>query len=154
VLARAAQHKGTAFVEIYQNCVVFNDGAYDQLTSKETRADARVLLEHGKPLIFGKDRNRGIALRGMEMQAVTLGENGVAEADLLVHDEASGHSSLAFALAQLEAPDFPVPLGVFRAVDTPAYQERNAQQAADARIAKGRGNLAGLLNSGDTWRIE
>ncbi len=154
VLARAARHKGTAFVEIYQNCVVFNDGAYTKLTGKETRADARVLLEHGKPLVFGKERNRGIVMRGMDAQAVTLGENGITEADLLVHDEAADQSSLAFMLAQFEGPDLPVPLGVFRAVETPTYQERNTQQAADARNAKGRGNLASLLNSGDTWTID
>lgn len=154
VLARAAQHKGTAFVEIYQNCIVFNDGAYDKLTDKATRADARVLLEHGKPMVFGKDRNRGIVMRGMQAEAVTIGENGITEADLLVHDETADNSALAFFLSQFEGPDFPVPLGVFRAVDTPTYQERAACQAAEARIAKGQGELAGLLDSGDTWTIE
>jgi len=124
------------------------------LTDKETKADARVLLEHGKPLVYGKDRKRGIMLRGMDAQAVTLGEDGITEADLLVHDEAASQSGLAFMLSQFEDPDFPVPLGVFRAVDTPTYQERNALQVADARKAKGRGDLASLLNSGDTWIIE
>lgn len=154
VLARAARHKGTAFVEIYQNCIVFNDGAYDALTDKATRADARVLLEHGKPMVYGKEHNRGIRMRGMEAEAVTLGENGITGADLLVHDEKSNHSALAFLLAQFEGPDLPVPLGVFRALEIPTYQERNAQQAAGARAAKGRGDLASLLNSGDTWIIE
>jgi 2-oxoglutarate/2-oxoacid ferredoxin oxidoreductase subunit beta len=154
VLARAAQHKGTAFVEIYQNCIVFNDGAYDTLTDKATRADARVLLEHGKPMVYGKELNRGIRMRGMQAEAVTLGENGVTEADLLVHDEKANSSALAFLLSQLEGPDWPVPLGGFRALETPTYQERNAQQAAGARQTKGRGDLAGLLNSGDTWTIE
>ena len=154
VLARAAQHKGTAFVEIYQNCIVFNDGAYDKLTDKATRADARVLLEHGKPMVFGKDRNRGIVMRGMQAEAVTIGENGITEADLLVHDETADNSALAFFLSQFEGPDFPVPLGVFRAVDTPTYQDRSACQAAEARVAKGQGELADLLDSGDTWTIE
>jgi len=154
VLARAAQHKGTAFVEIYQNCIVFNDGAYDKLTDKATRADARVLLEHGKPMVFGKDRNRGIVMRGMQAEAVTIGENGITEADLLVHDETADNSALAFFLSQFEGPDFPVPLGVFRAVETPTYQDRAACQAAEARIAKGQGELDDLLGSGDTWTIE
>jgi 2-oxoglutarate/2-oxoacid ferredoxin oxidoreductase subunit beta len=154
VLARAAQHKGTAFVEIYQNCIVFNDGAYDTLTDKATRADARVLLEHGKPMVFGKDGNRGIRMRDMVAEAVTLGENGITEADLLVHDEQAGNNALAFFLSQFEGPELPVPLGVFRALETPTYQERNAAQAADARLARGRGDLAGLLGSGDTWTIE
>jgi 2-oxoglutarate ferredoxin oxidoreductase subunit beta len=152
VLARAALHRGTAFVEIYQNCTVFNDGAYDKLTDKTTRADARLLLEHGKPLVYGNARDRGIVMPAMEARAVKLGD-GITEADLLVHDETAGHSSLAFALAQFEAPDLPVPLGVFRAVKTPTYQERHVQQVADARLAKGRGKLAALLNSGDVWTI-
>lgn len=154
VLARAAQHKGTAFVEIYQNCIVFNDGAYDTLTDKATRADARVLLEHGKPLVYGMERNRGIRMRGMQAEAVTLGQNGITDADLLVHDEKSGNNALAFFLSQFEGPQFPVPLGVFRALDTPTYQARNTEQAAAARQAKGRGDLTVLLNSGDTWTIE
>jgi 2-oxoglutarate/2-oxoacid ferredoxin oxidoreductase subunit beta len=154
VLARAARHKGTAFVEIYQNCIVFNDGAYDNLTDKATRDDARVLLEHGKPMVFGKERNRGIRMRGMVPEVVTLGENGVTEADLLVHDEHAANGGLAFLLSQLESPAFPVPLGVFRALEMPTYQERNADQMEAARQAKGRGDLASLLNSGDTWTIE
>jgi 2-oxoglutarate ferredoxin oxidoreductase subunit beta len=154
VLARAAQHKGTAFVEVFQNCIVFNDGAYERISAKETRADARLLLEHGKPMVFGNDRKRGIVMRDMEPKVVAIGEDGVTEADLLVHDERADHSSLAFALAQFEGPTLPIPLGVFRAVELPAYHERNAEQAAAAREAKGRGNLTALLNSGDTWTIE
>jgi 2-oxoglutarate/2-oxoacid ferredoxin oxidoreductase subunit beta len=154
VLARAALHKGTAFVEILQNCIVFNDGAYEGLTDKATRADARVLLEHGKPMVFGKEGKRGIRMRGTQAEAVTLGQDGVTEADLLVHDEQADQSALAFFLAQFEGPELPVPLGVFRALATPTYQERHAQQVADARHAKGRGNLASLLGSGETWTID
>ena len=154
VLARAAQHKGTAFVEVLQNCVVFNDGAYETLSDKTTRADARVLLEHGKPLVYGKDRTRGIRLRGMETQAVTLGQDGVTEADLFVHDEQADHSALAVLLAQLGGGDLPLALGVFRALDTPTYQERHAQQVAAAREKQGQGDLARLLGSGDTWVIK
>jgi len=155
VLARAAQHKGTAFVEILQNCVVFNDGAYESLADKETRADARVLLEHGKPMAYGSDGNRrGVRMRGLQAQAVTVGENGVTEADLLVHDEKADHSALAFLLSQFEGPHLPVPLGVFRAVEAPTYQERNERQVAEARHAEGQGDLQALLDSGDTWVIE
>ena len=154
VLARAAQHQGTAFVEILQNCIVFNDGAYDALTDKKTRADARIVLEHGQPLLFGNDGQRGIRLRGLTPEVVTVGEDGITAADLLLHDETAPSSALAFLLAQLEAPEFPVPLGVLRALEMPTYQQRSGQQAADARQAKGRGDLAGLLNSGDTWTID
>jgi 2-oxoglutarate ferredoxin oxidoreductase subunit beta len=154
VLARAAQHKGTAFVEVFQNCIVFNDGAYDAITDKGTRADARVLLEHGKPLVFGKERDKGIRLRGLEPEVVALGEGGANEAELVVHDEKAAHSGLAFFLSQFDAPNLPVPLGVFRAVEAPAYDELNTRLAADARAAKGRGDLARLLNGGETWTIE
>ena len=154
VLRRAAEHEGTAFVEVYQNCIVFNDGAYDAITDKSVRDDARLMLEHGKPLLYGKERNRGIRLRGLEPEAVTLGEDGVTEADLIVHDEAADHSGLAFFLSQFDAPKLPVPLGVFRAVSAPAYEDMNNQLHADAEARKGRGTLAGLFNSGDTWTIE
>jgi 2-oxoglutarate ferredoxin oxidoreductase subunit beta len=154
VLRRAAEHEGTAFVEVYQNCIVFNDGAYDAITDKSVRDDARLMLEHGKPLLYGKERNRGIRLRGLEPEAVTLGEDGVTEADLVVHDEAADHSGLAFFLSQFDAPKLPVPLGVFRAVSAPAYEDMNNQLHADAEARRGRGDLAGLFNSGDTWTIE
>jgi 2-oxoglutarate ferredoxin oxidoreductase subunit beta len=154
VLRRAAEHEGTAFVEVYQNCIVFNDGAYDAITDKSVRDDARLMLEHGKPLLYGKERNRGIRLRGIEPEAVTLGEDGVTEADLVVHDEAADHSGLAFFLSQFDAPKLPVPLGVFRAVSAPAYEDMNNQLHADAEARRGRGDLAGLFNSGDTWTIE
>ncbi|CAG0926592.1 MAG: 2-oxoglutarate oxidoreductase subunit KorB [Rhodocyclaceae bacterium] len=153
VLKRAAEHKGTAFVEIYQNCIVFNDGAYDAITDKSVRDDARLLLEHGKPLVFGKARDKGIRLRGLEPEVVTLGEGGAGEGDLVMHDEAADHSGLAFFLSQFDAPKFPVPLGVFRAVRQPTYEEMNIQLHADAEARKGRGTLAGLFGSGDTWTI-
>jgi len=153
VLKRAAEHKGTAFVEIYQNCIVFNDGAYEAISDKSVRDDARLLLEHGKPLVFGKNKDKGVRLRGLEPEVVTLGANGVTEADLVVHDEVAEHSGLAFFLSQFDAPKFPVPLGVFRAVSQPCYEELNNQLHADARARRGQGDLATLLNSGDTWTI-
>ena len=153
VLQRAAEHKGTAFVEILQNCVVFNDGAYEAITDKKRRDDTRLLLAHGQPLIYGKGRDKGIRLRGMAPEAVSLAEGAAKEADLVVHDEGGADSGLAFFLSQFESPDLPVPLGVFRDVAVPTYEALNAQLAAEARVAKGRGNLARLLNSGDTWSI-
>ena len=154
VLRRAAEHQGTAFVEIFQNCIVFNDGAYDSITDKAVRDDARLMLEHGKPLLYGKERNRGVRLRGLEPEAVTLGEDGVTEADLVVHDETAEHSGLAFFLSQFDAPKLPVPLGVFRAVKAPSYEDMNDRQHEDARERRGRGDLASLFNSGDTWTID
>jgi len=154
VLARAAAHRGTAFVEVLQNCMVFNDGAYRAITDKATRSDARLVLEHGQPLVFGKEKNRGIRLCGLQPQVVRVGEAGVTEADLLVHDERQAHAVLAGLLAQLPAPQFPVPLGVFRAVREPTYDEMNSRMHEQACTSKGRGDLGRLLNGGDTWTIE
>ncbi|MBM3391147.1 MAG: 2-oxoacid:ferredoxin oxidoreductase subunit beta [Betaproteobacteria bacterium] len=154
VLKRAAEHKGAAFVEIFQNCIVFNDGAYDAITDKSVRDDARLLLEHGKPLVFGKNKDKGIRLRGLEPVVVEIGEHAASEADLVMHDESAEHSGLAFFLSQFDAPKFPVPLGVFRAVGQPTYEEMNTQLHADAEARKGRGTLAALFNSGDTWTIK
>jgi 2-oxoglutarate ferredoxin oxidoreductase subunit beta len=153
VLKRAAEHEGTAFVEIFQNCIVFNDGAFAAITDKSVRDDARLLLEHGKPLVFGKNKDKGIRLRGLEPEVVTIGEDGVSVSDLVVHDEASEHSGAAFFLSQFDAPRLPVPLGVFRAVSTPTYEGMNTQLHADARASRGRGDLAALFNSGDLWTI-
>ncbi len=153
ILKRAAEHEGTAFVEVLQNCVVFNDGAYDAVTDKATRADMRIMLEHGKPLLFGKENNKGVRLRGLEPEVVTVGENGVTEADLVVHDEAVPTSGLAFFLSQFDSPNCPVPFGVFRAVRAPTYEHLSQQLAEDTRARKGQGTLEKLFNSGDTWTI-
>ena len=154
VLARAAQHKGSAFVEVLQNCIVFNDGAYESLADKATRDNARVLLQHGEPLVYGTARDRGIRLQGLKTQTVTLDGDGAQEAGLLVHDESAEDGALAYLLAQLGGDDSPLALGVFRSIEAPTYQQRNADQVAAARRAKGRGDLAALLHGGDTWIIK
>jgi 2-oxoglutarate ferredoxin oxidoreductase subunit beta len=152
-LQRAAEHRGTSFVEVYQNCVVFNDGAFDYASSRETRAETTIELEHGKPLVFGKNRDKGIRLKGLEPEVVQLG-NGVTEADLLVHDERSPQPSLAYLLSRMHQPEFPEPMGVFRAVERPLYDERLNAQIAEAIRAEGEGDLEKLFNSGDTWTIK
>jgi 2-oxoglutarate ferredoxin oxidoreductase subunit beta len=154
VLKRAAAHEGTAFVEVLQNCLVFNDGAYDAITDKSVRDDARLLLEHGKPLIFGKNKDKGVRLRNFKPEVVTIGEGGVEETGLLVHDETAEHGGLAFLISQIAAPEFPVPLGVFRDVDEPSYEKRNEQLHADTRARRGQGKLSALFNSGDVWSVE
>src|SRR5687767_3402543 len=117
VLERAAKHVGTAFVEIYQNCNIFNDGAYDYATDKATKADTTIYLEHGKPLVFGKDGSKGIRLHGMTPEVVEVGDGKVSRDDLLIHDEKAAEPSLAFLLSRMRHPEFPEPLGVFRAVE-------------------------------------
>lgn len=153
VLARAAQHKGTAFVEVYQNCNVFNDGAFEYATDRDTKPNTILELEHGKPLIFGKNRDMGIRLNGMDPEVVQLGK-GISEDDLLFHDERAAEPSLAYLLSRMMQPEFPEPIGVFRAVDRPRYEEGVEQQIVTAREQKGDGDLDTLFRTGDTWVVE
>jgi 2-oxoglutarate ferredoxin oxidoreductase subunit beta len=150
VLARAAAHKGTAFVEILQNCNVFNDGAFEHITEKAVKDTAQLRLEHGKPLTFAKG-TKGVKLNGFRAELATLGENGVTEKDLLVHDE-KADPSLSFLISELMAPNFPTPIGVFRSVERPTHGELDQAQTATA-MKKGPGDLEKLLNSGDTWTV-
>ena len=152
VLKRAAEHRGTSFVEVYQNCNVFNDGAFDYATDRDTKADTTLELEHGKPLIFGKNRDRGIRLNGMTPEVVELGK-GITEDDLLFHDEKTAEPSLAYLLSRMRHPEFPEPIGVFRAVDRPRYDELLNRQIEDARKSRGEGDLMALLSAGDTWTV-
>ncbi|MDP7268673.1 MAG: 2-oxoacid:ferredoxin oxidoreductase subunit beta [Pirellulales bacterium] len=153
VLSRAANHKGTAFVEVYQNCMVFNDEAFEYATERDTKFDTILELEHGKPLIFGKNRDKGIRLNGMDPEVVQLGK-GISEDDLLFHDEKAPEPSLAYLLSRMSQPDFPEPIGVFRAVDRPRYEEEVDEQIEMAREQQGDGNLDTLFQTGDTWIVE
>ncbi|MCA9245990.1 MAG: CBS domain-containing protein [Planctomycetales bacterium] len=153
VLARAAEHKGTAFVEVYQNCNIFNNGAYDYATDRDTKAETTIELEHGKPLIFGKNRDKGIRLNGMEPEIVELGK-GITEDDLLFHDEKLPEPSLAYLLSRMHYPQFPEPIGVFRAVDRPRYDVMVNEQIHAAIEKKGEGQLEKLFHAGDTWSVD
>jgi 2-oxoglutarate ferredoxin oxidoreductase subunit beta len=152
VLKRAAAHKGTAFVEIFQNCNVFNDGAWDWATSKETKSDTVLELEHGKPLIFGKNKDKGIRLNGTEPEIVELGK-GILEDDLLFHDEKAPTATLAYLLSRMQYPTMPTPIGVFRAVDAPKYDVELNKQVEAAKAKKGEGDLNVLFHSGETWTV-
>jgi 2-oxoglutarate/2-oxoacid ferredoxin oxidoreductase subunit beta len=152
VLTRAAHHKGTAFVEVYQNCNVFNDGAFDYASDKDSKADTTVEIEHGKPLIFGKDRSKGIRLNGTAPEIVPLG-GGVKEDDLLFHDERTPEPTLAYLLSRMHYPEFPEPIGVLRDVQRPVYEDLLIQQIAEAQKSKGMGDLDQLLSSGETWEV-
>ena len=151
-LKRAAEHRGTSFVEVYQNCNVFNDGAYDYATDRETKSDTVIELEHGKPLVFGKNRSKGIRLIGLTPEVVELGGD-VKESDLLVHDEAACEPTAAYLLSRMRYPEFPEPIGVFRSVDRPKYDELLNAQVEEARRTRGAGDLQKLFMSGDTWEV-
>lgn len=151
VLQRAARHKGASFVEIYQNCVVFNDGEFDYATEKDTKDDTTVFIEHGKPLVFGKNRDRGIRLNGIAPEVVSL--SNVKEDDLLFHDERMPEPTLAYLLSRMAKPAFPEPMGVFRSVSAPVYEEQVVDQNQRASV-KGEGDLAALFHQGDTWTVK
>ncbi|MGQ0720884.1 MAG: 2-oxoacid:ferredoxin oxidoreductase subunit beta [Candidatus Eiseniibacteriota bacterium] len=153
IIRRAAEHRGTSFVEIYQNCNIFNDGAFKSVTEREIRNDAQIELVHGQPMIFGKDRNRGIRFRSEQLEVVTLNEGGVTEADILIHDERRERPSRAFQLSRMEHPEFPVPIGVFRSVERPTCEQAVHDQIEHAVRAEGHGSLEALLNEGDVWEI-
>src|SRR6266513_979793 len=150
----AARHKGVSFLEVYQNCNIFNDHAFEYFTERSVRPDRVLYLEHGKPMIFGKDRNQGIRMNGAHPEVVRLGENGSTEADLLVHDINLEDPSVAFMLARMEQPDFPQPVGVFRAVERPSYDQLMANQIQTALAKSGPGKLQNLIYSGDMWTVE
>ncbi|MGC2420433.1 MAG: 2-oxoacid:ferredoxin oxidoreductase subunit beta [Candidatus Acidiferrales bacterium] len=153
-LKRAAAHKGSAYVEILQNCNIFNDRAWESLTERDARSEHVVQLEHGQPLVFGKNRDKGIRLRGLELEVVQLG-NGVTENDLLVHDERHPRPAYAFMLAHMEQkPGFPTPIGVLRAwEDVSRYEDLIAGQIAEVQSRRGKGDLEKLLRAGDTWEV-
>jgi 2-oxoglutarate ferredoxin oxidoreductase subunit beta len=152
-MERAAAHKGAAFVEVYQNCNIYNDGAFSYLTDRDVHDDRTLYLEHGKPMLFGKQRNRGIRLRGLAPEVVTLGENGISVADILCHDETKPETYLAHLLSRLDYPDFPVPVGVIRDVQRPTYDAILEEQQAKALAQYGEGDLDALFNSGETWVV-
>lgn len=152
VLNAVAHHKGSAFVEIFQNCVIFNDEAFQDVTDRQTRPENSILLEHGKPLIFGKDRNKGIRLKGLVPEVVTLGESGITEADLLVHDETLQDPSYAFLLSRLEGYHLPVPLGVLRKISRPTYEDMVYGQIKKAQ-EKGIPDLKKILCGSENWTV-
>jgi 2-oxoglutarate ferredoxin oxidoreductase subunit beta len=153
VFRRAHDHRGAAFVEVYQNCNVFNDGAFEALTAKEHRSQMIITLRNGEPIRFGEDPELGVALnRFGECEIVTVAD--VGEDHLLVHDEHRPDPTLAFALSRLaDRPTMPTPMGVFRDVDRPTYEGEVQRQLVGAADRQGPGDLASLISSGATWEV-
>ena len=155
VLKRAHEHKGTAFVEILQNCPVFNDGIWDELQDRKTRAEASLVLEHGQPLVFGgPGKRKGIVFNDGIPSVIDLAdeEDPIARG-VVVHDEKAPAASYAGVLATLQRPDFPMPVGVLRAVEKATYEDELQKQIDSAISERGKGDLKELLHSGDTWTI-
>ena len=153
VFRRAHEHRGAAFVEIYQNCNVFNDGAFEHITSRDKRAEMLVELQHGEPIRFGADKEFGVRLNAYgEAEAVNVAE--VGEGALLVHDETRHDPTVAFALSRLaETPTSPTPIGVFRAISRPTYEAEVQSQLGAAQATRGPGDLRALIESGSVWDV-
>lgn len=152
LLKRAYEHKGTAFVEIYTNCRIFNDGAFDLYTNAQTRDNHTIFLEHGKPLVFGTTRNKGIILDGYTPRIVNLDQGEYSINDLLIHNEKD--STLAFILANMTySEELPRPMGVIQAINRAPYEERVVNQIQHEIITKGEGDLQSLLSGESNWLV-
>ena len=150
VLRRAADHRGASLVEIAQNCIIFNDGAWSHLTDPDNRLENVLYLEHGKPMRFGKQGEKGIRLNGLKPEVVAVADIG--EENLLVHDERAAEPTLAYLLSRMGPPDFPTPVGVFRAIDKPVYSRLLMGQIEQAQ-ARTEPDLDALYRQGETWDV-
>ncbi len=153
VMRRAHDHKGSAIVEIFQNCNVFNDGQFETLTTRANRDDMLIPLRHGEQVRFGKEREKGVVI-GSDGAARIVNVADVRDEEILVHDEARAEPGLAFMLAHLSnSVTQPTPVGVFRAVQTPEFASENSRQLAVAQERSGAGDLSTLLHSLPTWEV-
>jgi 2-oxoglutarate ferredoxin oxidoreductase subunit beta len=155
MLRRAGEHKGTAFLEVYQNCVIFNDGAYADYTDKTTKADTIIVLEQGEPLLFGKNFDKGIKIEGFNPVVVDLNDGVHSIEDLLVHDEHDESPVRSFIYSHMtDHPELPTPIGVFRQIRRQTYDEAVVEQIDAVTAKKGEGDLESLLFSGNTWEVD
>ncbi len=154
MLKAAFEHKGTSFIEIYQNCHIFNDDTFILQREKENKTDHTVLLEHGEPLVFGAERDKGIRLNGFQPEVVDTTNGKYTTEDLIVHDQYAEDTTLANFLAGMsDTPDMPHPMGIFRSVRHPCYEDLMTNQIRTAKEHTGEGDLEALLNDGETWTV-
>ncbi len=154
VMYEAAKHDGTSVVEILQNCVIFADDIHGEITNRQTRDDRQLFLRHGEPLIFGKNREKGIMLRGNRLEVVEIGKDGITEDDLLVHDQYDTDPSIHRMIGRMKAPDFPVAMGVIRSAPADTYDELTQMQIETAKKTSDIQTVNDLLHSGNTWEIK
>ncbi|MEG2946930.1 MAG: 2-oxoacid:ferredoxin oxidoreductase subunit beta, partial [Bacteroidales bacterium] len=157
VMVAAANHAGASVVEILQNCVIFNDGIHKWVSDKDIRAERSIILEQGKPMIFGANRDKGIVLDGFNLKVVKIGENGVTEADLLVHDATIRDNILHLKLAMMGVDpedELPIAFGVIRSVESPVYDQEVERQIAEVQAKKKERTLREFLMSGEIWEVK
>jgi 2-oxoglutarate ferredoxin oxidoreductase subunit beta len=152
MIKAAYAHHGTSFLEIYQNCVIFNDNAFADLTDKSTRLDRQLILAHGQPMLFGAERNQGIAMDGHRPVVIDLSTGNYSADDVLVHDKTD--RMIALILSEMTyRPEFPVPLGVIYEIDKNTYEDLTYQQIEDAVQRLGPGDMHAILHAGHTWEL-
>lgn len=150
----ADKFKGTSIIEILQNCVIFNDGAHNKITNKDEREENQLWVEHGKPMIFGKNKDKGLIFENGELKIVKIGENGITEKDILVHDMTQKNPIIHLALANLNLPDFPMVFGIIRAVEASCFDDLLYQQIEEVKTNSKFKCLDDVFNSGSTWTVE
>jgi 2-oxoglutarate ferredoxin oxidoreductase subunit beta len=154
IYIEAAKHKGTSVVEILQNCVIFNDGIHDEVTGKEVREDRTIILKQGQPMIFGKENDKGLILDGLKLKVVKIGENGITEKDLIIHDATEPNPGIQYMLANMRYPEYPVALGIIRAVQGFTYDSAVHSQIEDVKQKSKIKCVDDLLMSGSTWIVD
>jgi 2-oxoglutarate ferredoxin oxidoreductase subunit beta len=153
VLLQAAKHAGCAVVEALVNCVIFNDGTHKNLSDKAFRADRTIVLKHGEPMLYGANNDKGLIIDGFNLKSVTVGENGITEKDILVHDAHCQDPTLHFKLGNMKG-DLPVALGVIRSVEQPTYDQAVVEQIADVQDKRPTRTLEAFLHTLETWEID
>jgi len=154
VIIQAARHKGTSLVEVLQNCVIFNDAIHKEITSKELREEHQLHLEHGKPMIFGKNKEFGLIQEGARFKVVKIGENGIRKEDILVHDAINPDDTRHYMLARMTLPEYPIAMGVIRACKSSVYETLLYDQIRTIRSTSKILNMDDLLTSGNTFKLE
>ncbi len=150
VFVEAAKHDGTSVVE---NCVILNDGIYNEINAKEVREESQIYLKHGEPMIFGKERDKGLILDGLKLKVVRIGEDGITEDDILIHKANENNPGIAMMLANMRWPNYPVALGVIRSVNAPTYDMAMESQISKIQAEAKIKNVDDLLHSGNTWEV-
>lgn len=154
IFVAAEQHRGTSLIELLQNCVIFNDEVFADITDKEVRDDSMLWVEHGKPMLFGKEMNKGLILNGLQLEVAEIGKNNIQVGDILVHDAHLKDNTLHSMLARLQRPNFPVVFGVIRDVDEPTFDSSIHEQINAVKASSQIKNIDELLLSGETWEIK
>lgn len=153
IMVEAHKHKGVALIEVLQDCDIFNQGIWSELTKRSNRAENTITLKHGEPLIYGEKRDKGLRLKGLELEKVDLNDKSLDRSQILVHDALRPDPTLAFKLATLEYPAWPYPLGIFRQARAPAYEESVATQEREVARKFGKSDIYDFLREGETWNV-